>query len=163
VVYMSPAASTHTIGSKACRHWTYFMNCDQIEQVRVRADGHCEICQVVPKLLMIDHDATVGWWAVRGLLCVRCNTRLMDRAKTAAEHAYMERAWYRTVQIPTPEEPPVGARVSGPFAGEWVRTADRWRRTKWANCAKPLTWIGMCRKYGAHNLAVETKGTPRLI
>lgn len=133
------------------------MTCEQYESLWARSGGRCEICGVRPEALFIDHDATVGWWAVRRLLCVSCNTKLRDEAKTATEKAYMASAWYLTVLVPVPPEPSVGARVAGPFAGEWVHTDSGWRRTRWANCAKPLTWSDMCRKYGAHNLTIDER------
>lgn len=64
---------------KVCSHYArYGINCDEYDDLRMRAAGRCEICgtdeQDVPrKKLFVDHfedDQTIH---IRGLLCTRCN------------------------------------------------------------------------------------------
>lgn len=62
-------------------HAKYRLTCVEMAQLIERAGDRCEICdlprdQTWQNLLYIDHDYLLGRWAVRGLLCVRCNTRL---------------------------------------------------------------------------------------
>lgn len=69
-------------GHEACSHASYFLSCDEYEKLLARAKGHCERCGVpatsVPGRgkLVVDHDHRVGQRAVRGLICMRCNSHL---------------------------------------------------------------------------------------
>lgn len=63
------------------RHRWYAMDCEEFDRLWMRAGGKCEICRVSWRFassgqLHIDHDPNKGDWAVRGLLCSRCNTML---------------------------------------------------------------------------------------
>ncbi len=67
------------------RHSTYILNTygitgEQYEALLAHQGGVCFICQKKPlsKRLAVDHDHTDGW--VRGLLCRRCNHRLLGSA-----------------------------------------------------------------------------------
>ena|SRR5690625_358126 len=59
--------------SKWCHHKNYGLSCGEYDALYERADGGCEICRVVTKLV-IDHCHESGM--VRGLLCFRCNWRM---------------------------------------------------------------------------------------
>ncbi|MGW1784572.1 endonuclease domain-containing protein [Streptomyces sp. NPDC002143] len=53
-----------------------------------------------PRSLYIDHDHTLGIWAVRGLVCHRCNQALRavdagQRKRPAAVSRYLASAWHR--------------------------------------------------------------------
>ena len=54
-------------------------------------DGHCAICDRVPKRLVIDHDHDTG--VVRGLLCDPCNIRVgwIEKEGLAAALAYLQK------------------------------------------------------------------------
>lgn len=66
---------------------TYGITGDEYEQLLAAQDGKCFICQRPPlsKRLAVDHDHDLGNTreAVRGLLCRRCNHRLLGSAHDA--------------------------------------------------------------------------------
>lgn len=78
----------HTEPGKICHHFfTYNLTCDEYDQLRARANGHCEICKTPERettrgLLVIDHFQGGGVAFVRGLLCDKCNAVMArhDRA-----------------------------------------------------------------------------------
>jgi hypothetical protein len=56
-------------------HAFYDLTCDEYDRLWRRAHGRCELCAVVPSTLGFLHiDHRLGNWAVRGLLCLACNT-----------------------------------------------------------------------------------------
>lgn len=68
---------------------TYGITGSEYEAILKAQDGKCAICQQPPrsKRLAVDHDHTLGNTreAVRGLLCRRCNHRLLGSAHDATE------------------------------------------------------------------------------
>lgn len=84
-----------------CRHGFYALTCDELDALRQRSAGRCEICEVKERYaaggLHIDHDHDLGVWAVRGLLCGRCNT-MLGRGILVGEEvdAYLARPWRTT-------------------------------------------------------------------
>lgn len=96
---------------RGCRHLIYKLTCDEFDQLRERAQNRCEICGEGPKptqrgMLFIDHDEMKGKWAVRGLLCVTCNSSLglPHFARTEPAQAYLANP-FRTEE---PVRPPRG-------------------------------------------------------
>ena len=87
---------------KCATHKTFRLTCKQYDVLLERAGNCCEICgleatAIEPWPLDIDHDPSVGKWAVRGLLCHPCNLKLRsDRrvARTPEIERYMLNAWY---------------------------------------------------------------------
>lgn len=87
---------------RPCSHSIYKLSCDAYEALRKRAADRCEICGVpagnTPSgLLHIDQDRPAGMDAVRGLLCVSCNTRLgWDPGFIASAQVarYLDNPWY---------------------------------------------------------------------
>lgn len=69
---------------------TYGLTGEQYEALLRFQGGKCFICQKAPraKRLAVDHDHTTG--NVRGLLCRRCNHRLLGSAHDGTE--ILERA-----------------------------------------------------------------------
>lgn len=67
----------HAPEGKTCCHWgPYSLTCYEYEELRSRANGQCEICEVPEddvygQLLVIDHCHKTG--GPRGLICRRCN------------------------------------------------------------------------------------------
>lgn len=66
---------------RCARHRTYDLSCEEFDWLRERSGQRCEHCHVPEaetphQQLHIDHDARIGWHAVRGLLCSKCNTSL---------------------------------------------------------------------------------------
>lgn len=92
---------THAKPPKSpCAHRRYRMSCDEYDALVERAGARCEICRRAGEdtghgYLVIDHDDRVGIWAVRGLLCSRCNLQVAYLRLPADEtNAYMANAWY---------------------------------------------------------------------
>jgi hypothetical protein len=91
-------------GHEKCRHRAYAMTCSEFDELWARAGGRCEICAVLwydtpHGMLHIDHNPLLGDWAVRGLLCSRCNTQLgtPGRLQGAAVDVYLAMPWRTTM------------------------------------------------------------------
>jgi hypothetical protein len=87
---------------RTCQHKKYRMLCDEFDRLISRSGGRCEICSVRGEdtaygQLFIDHDASLGDWAVRGLLCGVCNSDIGRGWRTEAVERYLARPW-RTVR-----------------------------------------------------------------
>lgn len=70
--YRRPVTRRHT----SCFHTKYVLTCGEYDGLLRHADGYCTLCRKRPRLgrpLNIDHDHALGQWAVRGLVCDRCN------------------------------------------------------------------------------------------
>lgn len=115
----------HHPEGKTCHHYTYhWLTCDEYDALRVRANGHCEICGIAEEetkrgSLVIDHYETHNLHVVRGLLCDFCNTVVMRRyassgipgvpAQWEAEaHAYVANSWHQV----TPEDLAAGDKFA---------------------------------------------------
>lgn len=147
-----------------CAHRNYGLTCDEYDHLAADHGGRCFICgsgaaETAHGFLVIDHDGALGYWAVRGLLCSRCNTTLgaFGRVLTPAEDAYLADPWWRRhfARIGCPAElraePPVGAvAVAGPF--RWTRTKRGWERP--TAPMRLTTWPALCRLYGPRKLQV---------
>ncbi len=95
-------------GHETCNHKAYQLPCAEYEELLARADGRCEICRVaaaetVKGKLVIDHQygTSAGLGAVRGLVCVSCNSVLgnVDAGKQVPQAqvtAYLANAWHVT-------------------------------------------------------------------
>lgn len=87
----NPAVS----GISGCSHKRYSLSCDEFEDLLARSDHKCEICRRPGSdtghgQLFIDHDPRLGLWAVRGLLCASCNSKLANgNAFSEAAEAYL--------------------------------------------------------------------------
>lgn len=95
------------MGHQTCQHEAYRMTCSEFESLWARAGGCCEICgqpevEVPGGKLGIDHDRSVGFEAVRGILCPKCNSFMgfVDRGRKDSERAqaYLRAAWWRKEQ-----------------------------------------------------------------
>jgi hypothetical protein len=154
-----------------CSHRVYQLDCAEYDRLLAHADGRCQICGVAPEgtkhgHLVVDHDASVGQWAVRGLLCSNCNTALP--IGTAPEWAadYLARPWWklelerRGVEVSPLPEPPRGSVVMACRGIRWRRTGDRWEHV--ANYGGlPRSWSQLQRRYGPHNIRVLSAGPVR--
>lgn len=81
-------------------HPRYGLSCAEYDDLLRLAKGRCKICKVSADPLFIDHDHTLGDWAVRGLICNGCNLRLakVEAGKhktTAAVSRYLANAWHK--------------------------------------------------------------------
>lgn len=86
-----------------CHHGAYRLTCADHDALWKRAKGRCEICRIAAAdtpsgKLCIDHDYRYGFFAVRGLLCNRCNSlmRYVDRGEKSDRRtlAYCANAWF---------------------------------------------------------------------
>lgn len=83
------------------RHRTYQLLCVEYDELIARSGRRCELCgrpeqQDEPwGRLYIDHDHKLGPWAVRGLLCNRCNSQLPKRDPLGPNvSVYLANAWH---------------------------------------------------------------------
>lgn len=143
--------------SPACyeRHRHYLLTCDELTELRDRCANRCEICGLPGERndrgsLFIDHDGSRGYWAVRGLLCNRCNT-LLGKAPSGAltdeQRAYLANAWFRRFDLSLEIEPAGAVEVWG----RWDTRFQR-RRNGWYDPRRHLTvtWRELWRTRGAH-------------
>lgn len=109
---------------QSCNHLLYKLSCVDYEDLIARCGNRCEICgtpgpQAPRAKLFIDHDHRYGLYAIRGLLCARCNVlmRDVDRCRRVDERAeaYMANAWFlwRLVNPAGRQGAPVDPRVRG--------------------------------------------------
>lgn len=82
----APVTTTDPAHSKRVLD-TYGITGEEYEALLAAQDGKCFICEKPPraKRLAVDHDHNLGFTreAVRGLLCRRCNHRLLGSAHDA--------------------------------------------------------------------------------
>ncbi|MFD6565352.1 endonuclease domain-containing protein [Micromonospora profundi] len=152
-------------------HKRYLLRCEEYDDLLARSANRCEICRDDASRepwgkLAIDHDHSLGLWAVRGLLCHNCNRRLdqMARDGVSAAVAYLGDAWYLRQGWPlsVPPEPGIGYRVMIPRRKTWYRHEDAWHRVD----ARPnlpddhliRDWPELVHLAGAHNMLLLTPG-----
>lgn len=77
------------------------LSVDQYDEILERQNGTCAICHQVPrsKRLAVDHDHKTG--RVRGLLCTRCNHKLLGAAHDSVE---LLRSAIDYLQVPPVQE-----------------------------------------------------------
>ena len=80
-------------------HRSYGLSCAEFDDLRRTNPGRCHMCGTETDVLNIDHDHSVGGWAVRGLLCDLCNPRLahMERGLhplTPDAVRFLANAWH---------------------------------------------------------------------
>ena len=143
-----------------CNHKNYMLSCEIYEQMLAETGQRCEVCERLAEdnpggKLYIDHDSHVGYWAVRGLLCNPCNTRLRRDAALPADEAfarYLENAWYRREMAARGftagalAEPPDGGCVRDHRGNLWRRRRGHW------SCSdaryKARNWLHLVSKSG---------------
>lgn len=119
-------------------------------------------------MLVIDHDGTVGDWAVRGMLCTPCNVAIrIDREDPDWAVKYLANPWWKRMLAergldllpPEPTDYSINrdsGSVSSPavidFDGRiWHRSDDVWDCGT-GKTAKPLSWAQLVRAQGPHTL-----------
>lgn len=155
-------------GITTCRHKDYAMSCEQFADLLKRADARCEICrrtgvETSHRQLYIDHDAVRGMWAVRGLLCGRCNSMLEhEKHFTPEVGPYLEAAWWRSMLADLgvddfPAEPPLRTVVYAGQACQWQRDHKGWfctcGRHRHRN-SRRRTWFDLLRSFGPHRIRI---------
>lgn len=108
---------------QSCNHLIYKLTCEDYEALIARCGNRCEICgipgeQAPRNKLFIDHDHRYGLYAIRGLLCARCNIlmRDVDRCRRVDDRAtaYMANAWFMWRLVNPPgSTTQIDPRVSG--------------------------------------------------
>lgn len=83
----------------SCYHVGYALSCAEFDHLRSINPGNCHLCATPTEPLGIDHDHALGNWAVRGLVCGKCNQRLryVDAGTALATDAmrrYLSTAWH---------------------------------------------------------------------
>lgn len=160
-------------GITSCRHKEYGMTCEQFAELLERSGHRCELCRrpgidTSHGQLYIDHDKWRGMWAVRGLLCGRCNSMLEhEEIFTPEVRAYLASSWFRTMLKragveDAPPEPPIGTTVTAGQTCNWTRRESGWscpcgrhRRTRYL----PRAWGEILRRFGPHRIRIH--GAPK--
>lgn len=146
------------------------MTCEEFDSLQARSNGQCEICRTPPDrtghgLLFVDHDYSVGQWAVRGLLCSTCNSQLSYhdmpyqyfQNRRDAVDRYLANPWWRShlaglgFDGGMRPEPPVGSLVYGPRT-TWERTDAGWLNS---HSKRTHPWSYLHRSYGPHKLVIQ--------
>lgn len=146
-------------------HRHYKLGCDQYERLLARCGQRCEICRAsvagtTAGKLFIDHSGPK--WAVRGLLCNGCNTRLRDgRGWFQGSAEYLSRTWWvqecARVGVPSAiaPEPPIGSAIRDQYVTIWVREADgNWHPSgPGSPGVSHWSWERIYEQRGPHNMA----------
>jgi hypothetical protein len=149
---------------RRCTHRSYDLDCEAYDRFVADHGGRCALCgktgpETPQGYLVIDHDHGVGQWAVRGLLCWRCNNVLdaYRHVKTPTENAYLADPWWRRhfgglgLPVDQAPEPPIGTTVAADCF-RWTRTRRGWERPRASH--GPMTWEKLNRLYGPHKVQV---------
>ncbi len=142
------------------RHSWFGLSCGEYEALLAACGQRCQTCSVrsveAPmSRLVIDHDGSVGNWAVRGLICQPCNAWLRyDRPDPEWALGYLADPWYLRMLAEhgltaDPPEPSV-SRVLDFFDKPWRRYPTGWSTGHPRRI--PLTWQGLVQMFGPRNL-----------
>lgn len=156
-------------GISTCRHKDYLMTCEQFDDLLKRSEQRCEICRrygvdTSHRQLYIDHDVYRDMWAVRGLLCGRCNSMLEHEKHFVPEVAdYLAASWWKALLATlsvneSPAEPPLKTVVHAGQACHWERDRKGWfctcgrhrHRSSWQR----RTWRELLRSFGPHRIRI---------
>lgn len=120
----SPVEYRH---GKCATHKIYALTCDTYDWLVAECGNRCQICgfpaaDMPQKRLYIDHDYR-GNWAVRDLLCIRCNSGIGEGHQNppASPQQYLENAWFRRlvkergISADPRWRPPAGATILDHF------------------------------------------------
>lgn len=146
-------------------HRGYKLSCGQYEALIARAGQLCEICrdsatETAFGKLFIDHSGPK--WAVRGLLCNTCNTRLRDgRGWTPGGAEYLAKTWWiqecaRVGVAPKlAPEPPIASVIRDQFGTTWIRhLTGEWRAQNGSSGEPRMSWERIYELRGPQNMAV---------
>lgn len=160
------------------RHKWYGLTCEVYDEMLDACDYSCQVCGCPSDesscgKLVIDHDGQVGNWAVRGLLCTKCNVTLrVDRDDPHWAVPYLANPWYRRMLaekglMVNPPEPTDWTMRDGYLFEPQVVDAEGcvWTRLrgKWADGydRNGITWSALLATWGPHNLRPrDVGGTP---
>lgn len=145
-----------------CAHRAYELTCAAYDRLLNLAEGVCQICGTAPEqtkhgFLVVDHDASVGQWAVRGLLCSDCNTALPFGSSPEWAREYLDQPWWRTeleridASGQMPPEPPPGSLVTTGYLN-FLRNDAGWEHAAAGYSGASRSWDELNRRYGPHNI-----------
>lgn len=165
-VARSAARSHARPRSAPCGHKIYGLSCADYDRLIVHAKGACQICGAKPGqtghgFLVVDHDATIGQWAVRGMLCSDCNTALACGSSPDWASEYLASPWWKAELVrigaseKTPPEPPKGSLVATQILN-FKRGDGGWENAAAGLSGPTRTWEELNRRYGPHNIRVIT-------
>jgi hypothetical protein len=92
---------------RPCSHRRYKLSCEEYDALVEHAEARCQICrrsgpETGHGYLVVDHDFRLGYAAVRGLLCNRCNTQLEYRNLPEEPMlAYLAKPWHACGRSPS--------------------------------------------------------------
>lgn len=153
-------------------HRPYRLDCDEFDRLYADSEGRCRICRVTAQEqdydgpLHIDHDPWIGKWAVRGLLCQRCNTGLAHGRRIEYSddiQRYLDDPWWKrdciSRGLPTeePSEPPHDAWVlANGYSYRWKadENGGSWQGRP-MNRDAFRSWHALWRDYGPRRIRVE--------
>lgn len=154
-------------------HEGYLLSCAQYEGLLTESGRRCQICgfpadQMPLRKLFIDHDSLEGHWAVRGLLCISCNSQLQNANVFRPEvEDYLGNAWYlrelrdHGVLASRLPEPPVGSVVRDGFKVDWLHEpGGRWKPCGGSfhgNLAR-REWYKLRHRGGPHKIQIINWG-----
>lgn len=144
-------------------HRRYDLTCAEIGELVEITGNRCQLCEATSdgkrwRMLFIDHDHSLGYWAVRGLLCSSCNTFIGGARKSEAifparpwHEVLMERAG-RPKHMPQPQ---VGGTVVSASNGHvYWRGMDRWHRMNGVYQNMRYSWLGLTKRYSPRRLTI---------
>lgn len=150
---------------KQCPHHRYVLTCEDFDELWWHAGGRCQMCgrlaeETPTGRLVIDHDGRLGRWAVRGLLCNRCNTSApVVYGQPGNGIAILDNPWYRHlldragVGLTIPE-PPLGTLIDA-GSGQYRRDRGGWQLLRHAKRPDdPMTWERLVQLRGPHRIRV---------
>lgn len=146
-------------GHTTCQHKIYRLTCAQYVGLLVDTGNLCQICTTPARdtwrgKLVIDHDHDHGIWAVRGLLCPRCNTSLERGEVTPQQAAYLASPWYgRNLAPLVLSEPAAGSVVTDGSGGRWTHTKGLWHPAG-SYYQAPQSWSWLLRMFGPHRISM---------
>ncbi|WP_326642954.1 endonuclease domain-containing protein [Streptosporangium sp. NBC_01755] len=150
---------------RKCTHAGYLLTCAEFDLLRQRANDRCEICrrrgdETRNGRLFVDHHGGRGQWAVRGLLCNRCNSGLnFNTSEAAARYLatpfYIELLNRKDLSPEVTPEPPIGTTVTVRFTGStWRRRRDGWNYDSSGIRRSSVTWERLNQTYGPFNIVI---------
>lgn len=103
-------------------HVGYRLTCAEFDSLRAINSGRCHWCGKEAWRLEIDHDHSLGSWAVRGLLCRGCNRRIQlvecgTYELTDSANRYLTGAWHLHQQSTAAKRQRAAPRMTCPTCG----------------------------------------------
>ncbi|MEU4570745.1 endonuclease domain-containing protein [Micromonospora sp. NPDC023956] len=149
-------------------HRFYRLTCEDYDERFESTGNRCELCGVsgprsAHRQLYVDHCPQMGPWAVRGLLCGTCNTRLggyrsqlteQDRAYLAAKPWIAELCAREGRPILINEPRAEAVVLVGPRRRRFRKTDIGWAPERLDAKTKPRSWESLHQAYGPRQLAV---------